>query len=48
MKLLFRARRKLLVLTALVLALAACEPKKPSEPKTPIPKVDFTHERSTS
>ena len=33
---------------ALVLALAACEPKKPSEPKTPIPKVHFTHERSNS
>ena len=25
----------------------ACEPRKPAEPKPPIPKVDFTHERST-
>jgi hypothetical protein len=34
-------------LTALLaLGLAGCEPKKPSEPKTPIPKVHFTHERS--
>jgi len=38
----------LLLLTALALALADCEPKKPSEPKTPIPKVDLTHERSNS
>jgi len=39
---------KLLLLTVLALALAGCEPKKPSEPKTPIPKVHFTHERSNS
>ena len=32
----------------LAIALAGCEPKKPSEPKTPIPKVDLTHERSNS
>ena len=32
----------------LAIGLAACEPKKPSEPKTPIPKVDFNHERSNS
>jgi hypothetical protein len=41
------------ILTALLAAvlatgLTSCEPKKPSEPKTPIPKVHFTHERSTS
>ena len=37
------------VLAALLaLGLAACDPKKPGEPKTPIPKVDFTHERSNS
>jgi hypothetical protein len=40
--------KPLLLLTALALALAACEPKKPSEPKTPVPKVDLTHERSNS
>ena len=34
--------------TVLTAALAACEPKKPSEPKTPIPKVDLPHERSNS
>ena len=33
---------------ALTAGLAACEPKKPSEPKTPIPKVHFTHERSNT
>ena len=27
---------------------AGCDPKKPAEPKPPIPKVDFTHERSMS
>ena len=27
---------------------AACDPKKPSEPKPPIPKTHFPHERSTS
>jgi hypothetical protein len=48
MKLLLRASVKLLFSAALALALAACEPKKPSEPKTPVPKVDFTHERSNS
>jgi hypothetical protein len=31
----------------LALGIAACEPKKPSDPKPPMPKV-FTHERSTS
>ncbi|HEY1288293.1 MAG TPA: hypothetical protein VGF58_08200 [Burkholderiales bacterium] len=35
-------------LAALVLGLAACDPKKPAEPKPPTPKVHFTHERSTS
>jgi hypothetical protein len=30
------------------IALAGCDPKKPAEPKPPIPKVDFIHERSTS
>jgi len=40
--------KRLLLLTALALAVAACEPKKPSEPTTPIPKVDLTHERSNS
>ena len=44
---------KNLVIAALFLALflvfaAACDPKKPAEPKPPTPKVDFTHERSTS
>jgi hypothetical protein len=29
-------------------ALLGCEPRQPGEPKPPIPKVDFTHERSTS
>ena len=32
----------------LAAALCACEPRKPGEPKPPIPKVDFTHQRSTS
>ena len=32
----------------LAIGLAGCEPKKPSEPKTPIPKVDLTHERSNA
>ena len=35
-------------LAALVLGIAACDPKKPAEPKPPTPKVHFTHERSTS
>jgi hypothetical protein len=35
------------LLCALFMA-AGCDPKKPSEPKPPTPKVDFTHERSTS
>ena len=39
---------KALLATLLVLGLGACEPKKPGEPRPPIPKVDFTHERSTS
>ena len=39
---------KLLLITALFLGLAACDPKKPTEPKPPTPKVHFTHERSMS
>jgi hypothetical protein len=42
---------KILLMAALLLGLAACDPKKPAEPKAPIPKVDsthFTHERSNS
>jgi hypothetical protein len=39
---------KILLLAALFLGITACDPKKPAEPKPPIPKVDFTHERSTS
>jgi len=38
---------KSIVITVLALALAGCDPKKPAEPKPPIPKVDFTHERSS-
>jgi hypothetical protein len=37
---------RLIVLLVVPLILA-CEPRKPAEPKPPIPKVDFTHERST-
>ena len=37
-----------LLIAVFVLGVAACDPKKPGEPKPPIPKVDFTHERSTS
>jgi hypothetical protein len=42
----------LIVIGAFAIALAGCDPKKPSEPKPPTPKVDltqvdFTHERST-
>jgi hypothetical protein len=37
-----------ILIAVFALGLAACDPKKPSEPKPPIPKVDFTHERSTS
>ncbi|HWI97460.1 MAG TPA: hypothetical protein VNU96_00485 [Burkholderiales bacterium] len=40
--------KALLIATTLALGLAACDPKKPAEPKPPTPKVDFTHERSTS
>jgi hypothetical protein len=40
--------RALLITTTLALWLAACDPKKPAEPKPPTPKTDFTHERSTS
>jgi hypothetical protein len=36
------------LMAALGLGLAGCEPRKPGEPKTPTPKVDFTHERSNS
>jgi predicted small lipoprotein YifL len=39
---------KSLLIAAVVLGLAACDPKKPAEPKPPTPKVDFTHERSMS
>jgi hypothetical protein len=35
----------LIVLAMLVLG---CEPRKPGEPKPPVPKVDFNLERSTS
>jgi len=35
-------------LAALALGIAACDPKKPAEPKPPTPKVHFTHERSMS
>lgn len=36
------------LVAALVLGFAACDPKKPTEPKPPTPKVHFTHERSNS
>jgi hypothetical protein len=36
------------LIAAMCLGLAGCEPRKPGEPKTPTPKVDFTHERSNS
>jgi hypothetical protein len=36
------------IIFLLALGLAACEPRKPAEPKPPIPKVDSTHERSKS
>jgi hypothetical protein len=36
------------LVAALSLGLAGCEPMKPGEPKPPIPKVDFTHERSNA
>ena len=39
---------RFLLIATLALGLAACDPKKPAEPKPPTPKVDFTHERSTS
>jgi hypothetical protein len=39
---------KALLAILLALGLAACDPKKPTEPRPPVPKVDFTHERSTS
>jgi hypothetical protein len=40
---------KSLLIAALFLGFAAaCEPKKPAEPKPPTPKVHFTHERSMS
>ena len=39
---------KILLIAALFLGIAACDPKKPAEPKAPTPKVDFTHERSMS
>jgi len=37
-----------LFLVVLVAFALGCEPRKPAEPKPPIPKVDFTHERSVS
>jgi hypothetical protein len=37
-----------LAIAVLTLGFAGCEPRKPAEPKTPTPKVDFTHERSNS
>jgi len=37
-----------MALMLISLALAACEPKKPSEPRPPTPKVDVTTDRSTS
>jgi hypothetical protein len=36
-----------ILIALFALVFAACDPKKPAEPKPPIPKVDFTHERST-
>jgi predicted small lipoprotein YifL len=39
---------KSLLIAAVVLGLAACDAKKPAEPKPPTPKTDFTHERSMS
>jgi len=38
----------LILIGALAMVLAGCDPKKPSEPKSPTPKVDSTHERSRS
>jgi hypothetical protein len=37
-----------LLIAVFFLGFAACDPKKPAEPKPPTPKVQFTHERSTS
>jgi len=37
-----------ILIAVLALWLAACDPKKPGEPKTPTPKIDFNHERSMS
>ena len=37
---------KTLLIGALALGVAACDPKKPTEPKPPTPKTHFTHERS--
>ena len=43
------ARHALVMMSlALALATAACEPKKPTDPRPPMPKTDFTHERSAS
>ena len=36
-----------LLIPLAVFFVLGCEPRKPAEPKPPIPKVDFTHERST-
>jgi hypothetical protein len=37
-----------LLIAVFFLGCAACDPKKPAEPKPPTPKVQFTHERSLS
>ena len=43
-----RQRALISFLICAIFGLAACEPRKPGEPRPPTPKVDFTHERSTS
>jgi len=37
-----------ILIAVLAVGLAACDPSKPGEPKTPTPKIDFNHERSMS
>jgi hypothetical protein len=39
---------RFVVFVFIVALVLGCEPRKPAEPKPPIPKVDFTHERSMS